>query len=260
MSDTSIKKILFWFFKNPLQSLQRIYSFAGNESAGENFTEILRKNKDYICLVTFEEFCKKHKIKPKKRNIVVKHPSRLLGTRILIMFQFEIEVLCKFMKWVNPQKIFEIGTFEGETISNVAYNVADNTEIYTLDLKEGEVPEEKNIIGKYIRDDEKVYKKVKMLSGNSLTFDFLPYYDEIDVMYIDGGTSYDCILSDSENAVKCVRNGGYIIWHDFYGLNKVYLGLANAIFEVCRKYNVMLYFIDGTRFVIAQNIKKKKEQ
>ena len=239
--------IMRWFFSNPYSSLRDLYSFAAVKSSGMNVSRMIDDNIDYIVLITFEDFCKKFGLKVEKDDIVVKYPPILRGTPE--SFYSELYILCCLAKTINAKKIFEIGTYEGKTIANISHNVADDADLFTLDFSQAE------IIGRFIRDDKRASGMVKIFSGSSLTFDFSPFYDEINLMYIDGGHTYRCALLDSENAVKCVKDGGFIVWHDFFN-NKGYLGLVQAIFEICRNYNFVLHWIDGTRFVIAQNIKK----
>lgn len=252
-----IKELCKWFFSNPGARLRQLNSFIsdGGKPMG-NFTELIRNNIDRIDLITFEDFCKKFNIKVKKEDIVIPHTPRLLGSRVLIMTFSEIYTLCMLAKGINAKKIFEIGTFEGETISNVAHNVADDTEIYSLDLPLDEIVDvERSKIGRYIKEDPKADRMVKILYGNSLNFDFSSFHRQIDMMFIDGGTSYECIRSDSENAVKCVKEDGFIVWHDFLGVCKNYLGLVSGIFEIVKKHDLKLHLIDGTRIVIAKNTK-----
>ncbi len=248
------RKIGKWFFSNPFTNLKKLYSYALNLSSDISFKKLVYENIDYIDLITFEDFCKIYKIKVKKEDIVIKHPTNLLeihpitGPHLLNMFHIELYVLCMLAKGINAKKIFEIGTFRGETISNISYNISNDAEIYVLDNRDE--------FGEYIKEDKRVSSMTKMFSSNSLTFDFSQFFNKIDMMFVDGGTSYKCVLSDSENAVKCVKDGGFIVWHDFFGINKAYLGLTTAVFEIARRHNLKIHLIDGTRLVIAQNNKK----
>jgi phosphoribulokinase len=46
---------------------------------------------------------------------------------------------------------------------------------------------------------------------------------KIDLFFIDGAHSYPCVKSDTENALKCMKRGGLLIWHDYgrVGVNGV---------------------------------------
>jgi len=54
--------------------------------------------------------------------------------------------------------------------------------------------------------------------GNSLYFDFLPYYGKMDLVFIDGNHNLPFIKSDTKNAIRMLNKNGIIIWHDYYGI------------------------------------------
>jgi hypothetical protein len=68
-------------------------------------------------------------------------------------------------------------------------------------------------------------------------------------MFIDGNHNYRYVLSDSENAYKCVKRGGFIIWHDF---DHDHLHSVNAIINFCKSNNFQLNYIDGTALAICK--------
>jgi hypothetical protein len=57
--------------------------------------------------------------------------------------------------------------------------------------------------------------KIHQLFGDSLTFDFSPYFSQADLVFVDGGHRYEVVSSDSANALRLVRPGGVVVWHDF---------------------------------------------
>lgn len=66
--------------------------------------------------------------------------------------------------------------------------------------------------------------------------------DYFDFVYIDAGHSYNCVLNDLENCRNLVKNGGYIMGHD-YTMNpaktkEVYdFGVERAVTDFCNKYH-----------------------
>ncbi len=110
----------------------------------------------------------------------------------------EFNILCSLVKDIKKPKIFEIGTHEGETAIRFSGTLPDAT-IYTLDIE---------------KKHNKKVDNVEWLYGDSRYFDFTPYYGKIDLMCIDGDHSYDTVLSDSINALKCVKPNRFIAWHD----------------------------------------------
>ncbi|MDO8585547.1 MAG: class I SAM-dependent methyltransferase [Armatimonadota bacterium] len=128
----------------------------------------------------------------------------------------------------SPKRIFEIGTFEGKTALNMATNSPDDTVIVTLDLPQQEEnsaelpfdPGDKN----YIRKDKsghlfagsEVEHKITQLFGDSATFDFSPYHNSMDMVFVDGAHSYEYVLNDSAVARGLLKDGkGIILWHDY---------------------------------------------
>lgn len=115
-------------------------------------------------------------------------------------------------------KYFEIGTWRGESASNVA-SVAQ--EVTTMSLP----PDDMRKMG-LSEDFVKIHgvfsknlPNVRHLQHDSLTFDFKPLTGKFDVVFVDGGHNYQCVRSDTENAYPLLRNDdSVIVWHD-YGWN-----------------------------------------
>jgi predicted O-methyltransferase YrrM len=199
---------------------------------------------DMIDRTTLEKYLFKHNMECKMADIVIS----LTIARSNSISQLETQVLCALIKGLKARNVFEIGTLEGETTVNMAYNLEELGHVYTLDL-----PQVNNSwfqVGFFIREKGDVSNKITQLFGDSKEFDFLPFHDQIDLMFIDGEHEYEGVLSDSENAVQCVRSGGFIVWHDF---GRTHLASSTAILETCEKYSLSLSRIDGTAMVVAQN-------
>lgn len=200
-----------------------------------------------INIIRFHDFLKKYNIKIDKTNIefpIIQPDTTGSSVKFL-----ETQVICTVIKGTNSKRVFEIGTFEGATTTNIAHNIDELGQIYSLCLPQCEC---NFIVGKYVKKDRKSMGITELLIGDSLTFDFLPYYNNIDLMFIDGSHSYEYVVSDSENAIRCVRSDGFIIWHDF---DVNHLGSVKAIYETCKKHNLLLYRIDDTSLAITKNVK-----
>lgn len=202
---------------------------------GESFAnEGLFREKHSAIIIPHELFLREFELCP---SLVTFHSTR---TEAGTLNQYETFVLCQLVKSTNSEIIFEIGTFKGQTTYNMEANLPDGGRIYTLDLNQGLVGSEKII----------------PLCGDSRYFDFSPYHNKVDLMFIDGNHDYGYVLSDSENAFRCVREGGFIIWHDFVH-NRPYT--VKAILDFCHCYNLRLFWIDGTWLAIC-NISNKAEK
>ncbi len=156
--------------------------------------------------------------------------------------------------------LFEIGTFDGRTSLNLAFSSPSNCGIYTLDLAlemdtqfslaPGErhmVEKEKSgvRIEKYRKSNSSIIAKINQLFGESATFDFSPYYKSCSLVFVDGSHAYDYVLSDTYAAMKMVKKGGVIIWHD-YG---IWGGVTRALEEIEDKEQMGLKNISGTSLV-----------
>ena len=59
--------------------------------------------------------------------------------------------------------------------------------------------------------------RVRRLFGDSNIFDFAPYHDKVNMIYIDGGHDLRTVRSDTQNAFSMLDTGriGCIAWHDY---------------------------------------------
>jgi len=186
------------------------------------------------------------------------HPvSLVLDSRWPLWFQptawftADLVNLCLICQIVQPKVVFEIGTALGHAALHFALNTPPDSTIYTLDLPQderatlrmtamdGDFAERRNQELLFERDAAGC--KVTKLWGDSATFDFSPYEGRVDLFFIDGAHSYEYVKNDTECALRCVRPGGVIAWHDYgrsgvNGVSKYLDGLAarhgRAIFSL----------------------------
>lgn len=113
---------------------------------------------------------------------------------------------------------FEIGTWRGESVSNVA-SVAKNC--VTLNLPD-ELLLQMGLDKKYVdmhRFYSKHLKNVTHLQGNSLTYDYKSLNKKFDLIFIDGDHHYESVKNDTQNAFSLLKDeNSIIVWHD-YGNN-----------------------------------------
>ncbi|MCK4446501.1 MAG: class I SAM-dependent methyltransferase [Candidatus Marinimicrobia bacterium] len=237
------KKIIFhskirkYVFSNPRSLLYTKYDSVIENALYGKANELLRNRELEI---TIEDYLSSYNIENKKEEINI--PIKYQGPTDSISV-FETQVLCKLTKGIKAKSIFEIGTFEGRNAVNIANNIDKNAKFYTLDLPQKICKFE---VGKYIKEKN---HKIVQLFGNSEKFDFSKFHNKIDIMFIDGYHHYKTVLLDSENAMKCVKDNGFIVWHD---LDFTQLGTSYAIFQICKKYNLQLKKISGTVMGIAR--------
>lgn len=187
----------------------------------------------------------------------------------------ELMSLIACIKIVKPKRIFEIGTFCGNSTLHMMLN-APGAEIFTLDADDETLRAADSVVvsgrpdsalegqvsltelyawrhgGKREYEAFNGAGRVVQLIGNSLTFDFSPWRNSIDLMLIDGDHSYDGVKSDTGNAFKMLSSAGCILWHDYRNPdcsgNTHYLDeLASSILDLfhIEDSSLCIYFRDA---------------
>jgi predicted O-methyltransferase YrrM len=138
-------------------------------------------------------------------------------------YQADIIALSMLCRLIEPKRIFEIGTLHGSSALQMAVN-APEAEVFTLDLEGPAHLSTTEIDRRHVAEGQKrtlVFaglpeeQRIKTLYGDSAIFDFSPFENSIDLFYIDGAHSYEYVKNDTMKALKCVREGGIIAWHDY---------------------------------------------
>ena len=130
---------------------------------------------------------------------------------------------------LGARRIFEIGTFQGGTTRFLADKAGEGAEVFTLDFPQGaQVAWASRVqIGVKFRGPP-LEPRVTQLFGDSVTFDFSPYERSIDLVFVDAAHDYHHGVADSRTALRLVRPGGVILWHDF---STYFPGLVHGIIE-----------------------------
>jgi len=139
----------------------------------------------------------------------------------------EILALSCIVKHVGARNILEIGTSDGNTTLNLAANSPANACITTIDLPpdwNGElglgVPHlmvnatARNKIGSQYKSSD-CTKKITQVFCDSATIDWDKMPVPFDMIVIDGCHYYEYVRKDTENAMKYLRSGGILVWHDY---------------------------------------------
>jgi len=112
-------------------------------------------------------------------------------------------------------RYFEIGTWRGESVANVAQLAAV---CYTLNFGREEMKKAGAPEGNFRQVGllSKPYPNVVHLEGNSLYFDFQQFKEPFDLIFIDGDHHYAQVKNDTEKAYRYLRHENSIIaWHDY---------------------------------------------
>lgn len=156
-------------------------------------------------------------------------------------------------------RIFEFGTSVGRTTLNLCLNLPPGGRVYSLDLPDhtADNPDHRPYAANQIAEVENYRRAeylsqsseklpVELLRGNSLEFDFT-YQGSMDLIFVDGGHSYDVVKSDSENAFRMLKpEGGVVVWHDYWQYNA--LDVVLAINDLAKEREIVQ--IKGTRMAI----------
>jgi predicted O-methyltransferase YrrM len=137
----------------------------------------------------------------------------------------ECVALAALSQKVRAKRIFEFGTYKGVSTTQLALNVQEGGEVFTLDLPEDHPayslpipkPEEQEIAaegGKGILIPQDLRERVTFLSSDSATFDESSYAGTMDFVFVDGAHSYEYVKNDTEKGWRMLRPGGVLAWHD----------------------------------------------
>lgn len=130
----------------------------------------------------------------------------------------DIALLRALAKRYHAQDYFEIGTWRGESVANLA-DVVQHCVTFNLP-KEDIVKLTGNLQYAALHSFfSKNLSNVEQLYGDSQTFDFKPHFGKYDMVFIDGDHHYESVRKDTETAFKLLKNErSIIVWHD-YGLD-----------------------------------------
>lgn len=149
-------------------------------------------------------------------------------------------------------RYFEIGTWRGESVVNVA-EVAKTCD--TLNLSAAEI-RQLGLGEKYASLHGCLSKGVEGIrhwEGNSAFFDFTRLEGPFDLVFIDGDHRYEMVRKDTESVFRhLLHDGSIVVWHD-YGFSpekiryEVYAGIVDGMPEEKRG---QLYHISHTKCAV----------
>jgi predicted O-methyltransferase YrrM len=169
----------------------------------------------------------------------------------------EILTLAAVVRYVDAGHVLEIGTSDGNTALNLAANTGDRSRITTVDLPPDwngrlalAVPSvmvnvtARDRVGAQFRSTPYAGKIVQVF-GDSATLDWSRLNPPFDVAFLDGCHARAYVERDTANALRNLRAGGVLIWHD-YGVTR---DVSIVVDRVARR--VPVHAIRGTRLAVA---------
>ncbi|WP_317170335.1 class I SAM-dependent methyltransferase [Frigoriflavimonas asaccharolytica] len=144
----------------------------------------------------------------------------------------DLQLLATLANRETVNSYFEIGTWRGESVHNVAKYAKDCT---TLNLAEEDIIK----IGlgeKYAAQHAILSKKnpeILHLTGNTSIFDFKSLNKKYDLIFIDGDHSYDMVLNDTQKVFQhLIHENTIVVWHDYaYSAQKIRYEVFEAILD-----------------------------
>jgi len=174
----------------------------------------------------------------------IKYFSSLDGGSLIT----DLAIIKKITSLYKEAQYFEIGTWRGESIANVAEVAKD---CYTLNLTSEQL-REIGLNEKYI-DQQDLFSKnipnITHLKGDSLKYNFNDFHNKFDVVFVDGDHHYESVKKDAKTAFKLIKDeNSTIIWHD-YGFSPEVIRheVMTAIYEgTPKKYRDNLFHVSNS--------------
>jgi predicted O-methyltransferase YrrM len=160
----------------------------------------------------------------------------------------------------QPERIFEIGTFDGSTTLLLA-RMVPTAQIYTLDLPPGTVDGTNDLALAKVDGAGSRFKgapeaaRITQLYGDSRRFDFSPYYGKMDLVVVDGGHEADCVTADTESALKMVSPQGAVVWDDY---TTRWPDVIGAVDGAAKRHGLLVARLAHTEFALYDATKTKE--
>jgi predicted O-methyltransferase YrrM len=178
-------------------------------------------------------------------SVIVRKPeARTIGWSLDLQ---ELIHVLSVVRLTKPRSILEIGTYDGFTALNLAANLEESARVYTVDLPQNQNKRAEisnactfSIVGSKFRAEPES-ERIRQIWADSTKVDWTQFGAPFDMIFIDGCHDYRYVRSDSSNAIKHIRPGGTVFWHD-YGQC---VDVSRAVDELARLYPINA--IRGTR-------------
>jgi predicted O-methyltransferase YrrM len=170
----------------------------------------------------------------------------------------DLMVICALAPLKAPRRLFEFGTFTGNTTLNFAMNTPREVEILTLDLS----PEERaamggerwektfgpKTVGRRFKNTPHASKFTQLLMDSTrLRAD--EYAGSIDFVFIDACHDYELVKNDSEKSMRMLPPGGVVVWHDY---TRGFPGVCRYLEEAALDRDIR--WVDGTSVAVYGSI------
>jgi spermidine synthase len=257
VGDVDIRgKIYSWgsgFIEFTDTGIKTKWGSGGYDSLGENWYNVFWSNHYHVIRLNAEltEY-KGLRIHPNDFTVCSGKTLPLIDRNT---FEDRKSMLQHYCKTIPNPKILEIGIFKGEFLDYLVQNSGASS-IDGVDLFEGigfsgDVDGNNSIsydVGKSYIDLTEKYKNnpaVRLYKSDSSTFLASVADNTYDIIYIDGDHSYEGSKKDLKQSYKKIKNGGYIMGHDYeMNMKKAKtsydFGVKQAVDKFCEMYNQII--------------------
>ncbi|MGF1655769.1 MAG: glycosyltransferase family 10 domain-containing protein [Verrucomicrobiales bacterium] len=152
-------------------------------------------------------------------------------------------------------RLFEIGTFQGAGLCHF-HAIAPELELHSLNILPSDRTGGGRLIPGEIIPEEQIGRLARERGvpftqhwGNSRRFDWakLARQGLFDIVFIDGGHESFNVLADTLNALRILRPGGLIIWHDYKAVDAPGRSVLAALHNLdANEFGGSLTHIEGT--------------
>ncbi len=181
----------------------------------------------------------------------------------------ELLFLCALLRDRKPKRILEIGTYRGVTAYHMARNSGDHCRIFTIDLPPDYDPREEmkrdhpvkcpetawvltRQIGREAFRRTDVEHKITQIYGDSTQYDFDENFPEpFDFIFVDGSHDYEHVRKDSLNALRHLKPGGIVLWHDCGPGPEITYGVRKCLMELRAQHDIRR--LEGTNLGVWQS-------
>jgi predicted O-methyltransferase YrrM len=172
----------------------------------------------------------------------------------------ETWVLCNLAR--DASRIFEFGTCTGKTTYLLAANAPPNARVSSLTLEPDRVAEyraapgdaedarrsalSESAFASFFYRGTPEAARIEQLYGDSKQFDETGYLGACDLVFVDGSHARSYVESDGRKALRMVKPGGVVLWHDYHGPRR-----ARGVFDTLNKLaqELPLVHLQGTSLV-----------
>lgn len=141
----------------------------------------------------------------------------------------ELLILATLVRALAPLVCFEIGALNRGTALNMAANAPHDGIVYTLEPPGSQMmmagdplpanersPQVSGTRRQSTRADSVPQDRIRPLYGGPATFDYTPYQNTIDFVFINGLRTYESVMQASVHALGMLRDGrGAIVWNGY---------------------------------------------